>query len=129
MSNLDWSRWPHFKPEEFACSHCGKVFVDRDFMDKLEQTRVEYGAPIFVTSGYRCPEYNNEISSTGTDGPHTTGKAVDIHANSQDAHRLLYYALKNGFSGVGVNQKGANKGRFIHLDTLDVEPRPNLWSY
>ena len=106
--------------------------MDEDFMARLDKTREEYGSPMVVTSGYRCPEYNDEVSSTGRNGPHTTGKAVDISVSGEDAHRLLYYVMRNGFSGVGVKQAGDHKSRFIHVDTLSEEEsntRPWLWSY
>lgn len=126
---MDWSRYPNFSESEFACSHCGKAEMDPGFLNKLQRLRDRYGKPIVVTSGYRCPEYNDEISSTGRDGPHTTGMAVDINVGGTNGHRLLYFALLEGFSGIGVNQKGAQDERFIHLDTLSKPPRPNIWSY
>jgi len=36
-------------------------------------------------------------------------------------------AINLGFLGIGIKQKAS--GRFIHLDTFDQEPRPNIWSY
>lgn len=126
---IDWSKYPNFTREEFKCPHCERCYMSEHFMDRLQKTRTEYGRPMIVTSGYRCPEYNNQISSTGLDGPHTTGRAVDIHVYGNDAHRLLYHAFQNGFSGIGINQKGDRSGRFIHLDTLENPPRPNVWSY
>jgi hypothetical protein len=49
-----------------------------------------------------------------------------------DALELVALALAYGFTGIGVNQKGAHDGRFIHLDDLDNapgQPRPCIWSY
>lgn len=129
MSNNDWDLWPDFKMSEFACPCCGEAKMSRLFLDKLQTVRSKYGKPIYITSGYRCPEYNDEISSTGKGGPHTTGKAADIWVVGHDAHALLYWAFREGFSGVGVNQKGANDERFVHIDMLEEEPRPNVWSY
>lgn len=129
MSNEGWK---HFSVEEMACHHCGECHMDENFMALLDKLREEYGKPIIVNSGYRCPEYNAEISHTGKDGPHTTGKAIDISVSGHDAHRLLYFALNNGFTGVGSDQKGDHESRFIHLDTLtqeEVETRPWHWTY
>lgn len=126
---LDWQRWPNFSESEFRCSHCGKVHMQPEFLDLIQELRDRMGRPLVVTSGYRCPEYNNQISSTGKDGPHTTGKAVDFHVYGRDAHELLFHAFALGFSGIGINQKGATKNRFIHLDTLTSGPRPNIWTY
>lgn len=98
-----------------------------DFMDDLQELRQLFGRPMPVTSGYRCSEYNTKVSSTGPNGPHTTGRAVDIGLGGSAAYDLLKLALGRGFTGIGVNQKGT--GRFIHLDKLTDGPRPNVWSY
>jgi hypothetical protein len=35
-------------------------------------------------------------------------------------------AMEAGFTGIGVQQKGT--GRFLHLDTLEGDLRPTVWS-
>jgi len=35
----------------------------------------------------------------------------------------------NTWKGVGISQKGKHKSRFIHLDTIDSDNRPWIWSY
>jgi zinc D-Ala-D-Ala carboxypeptidase len=102
----------------------------QDFMDKVEKLRDRLGFQMPVTSGYRCPEYNNRISGTGRTGPHTTGRAIDIGVSHSRALEMIRMALSVGFTGIGVKQHGA--GRFIHLDDLpnaEGQPRPHLWSY
>ena len=118
--------WRYFKLEEFSCKHCGENEIDPDFVSRLDELRARYGRPMVITSGYRCPEHNAAVSSTGTHGPHTTGRAADISVARRDAYDLLRLALDMGFRGIGVNQKGA--GRFLHLDMID-EGRPTVWSY
>lgn len=119
----------YFKIEEFACSHCGQNLIDSQFVQELDDLRHEYGKPMKVTSGYRCPTHNAKVSSTGTNGPHTFGRAADIAVDRGDAYRLAKLAFARGFTGIGLQQKGA--GRFIHLDTLPnaAHPRPTIWSY
>lgn len=122
--------WRHFRREEFACRHCGLNLISTDFVTKLDELRERFGRPLIVTSGYRCREHNARVSSTGLNGPHTTGRAVDLAVDRGDAHRLLGLALDMGFTGIGVNQKG--DVRFIHLDDLTDapgRPRPTVWSY
>lgn len=119
----------YFKPHEQECKHCGLNKVEQGFLDKLNKIRHEAGFPFVVSSFYRCPEHNKAVSSTGATGPHTTGRAVDIRIHGEQALWVVENARKFGFTGVGINQKGAVKGRFIHLDDLDVVPRPWLWSY
>lgn len=118
--------WKYFKLGEFSCKHCGENKMDPKFIDKLDLLREAYGKPLVVTSGYRCPAHNQKVSSTGPNGPHTTGKATDFRVDRGDAYKLLAIAMEMGFRGIGVNQKGT--GRFIHVDDIQ-EGRPTVWSY
>ena len=97
-----------------------------EFMAKLQKLRETYGAPMKVTSGYRCPQHPIEAKKSAP-GAHASGLACDIGVQGEEAHRLLGLALEAGFTGIGVQQKGA--GRFLHLDTLESDLRPTVWSY
>lgn len=104
--------------------------MDTTFLQELDDLRHEYGKPLKVTSGYRCPTHNAAVSSTGTTGPHTTGRAADLAVDRADAYRLAKLAFARGFTGIGFQQKSS--GRFLHLDTLPNapnQPRPTIWSY
>jgi uncharacterized protein YcbK (DUF882 family) len=81
-----------------------------------------------VTSGYRHPTHPIEAAKAAP-GAHSTGRAVDIAVQGADAVRLIALAIAEGFTGIGVQQKGS--GRFIHLDDLPsgAFPRPTVWSY
>lgn len=108
----------------------GTTHMDRDFLNNLDALRHKCKFPFVVTSGYRSPEYNNEVSSSGLTGAHTTGKAADIAVSRQNAFMLLKNAFEmDYFTGIGIKQKGDN--RFIHLDSLTPEEafRPTTWSY
>lgn len=100
-----------------------------DFMAKLVALRVFLDFPFPLSSAFRCPEHNNRVSSTGFDGPHTTGRSVDIAVSGNQAYEILANAPRFGFTGIGVHQRGGN--RFIHLDDLQAPdfPRPWVWSY
>ena len=129
---------PYFSYEEMKC-HCNRcedhrvVSGDRgdwyktpefkSFMSHLIVLRIRMGFPFHVNSGYRCPEYNNNISSTGLDGPHTKG-ATDIGVSWERMYSLVDEATTMKL-GVGINQKGSSNQRFIHLDGLGRR----LWSY
>lgn len=120
----------YFVRSEFACKHCGENKMDDQFLEELDTLRHEYGAPLVVSSGYRCPDHNSKVSSTGRTGPHTTGRAADLAVDRGNAHKLLRLAMNRGFTGIGVQQKGG--ARFIHLDNLPNapgQPRPTVWSY
>lgn len=101
--------------------------MDIAFLTNLDALRDKCGFPFIITSGYRSPVYNNEVSTTGFDGPHTTGKAADVSVERNNARIVLREALNMGcFTGIGINQKGDN--RFIHLDSVE-RIQNALWSY
>lgn len=117
----------NFTPAEVACKcGCG-MLPDADFMDKVQVVRDIVGFPLIPTSGARCPEYNDKVSSTGLTGPHTTGRAIDFGVLGSRALEVVRAMLAVGFTGIGVNQKG--NARFIHGDDLQTNPRPWIWSY
>ena len=133
---ITWADIEHFTPEEFAC-RCGECGSDGtemniEFVFKLDQLRERSGRPMHINSGYRCPEYNDRIASTGLDGPHTTGHAVDVRISGETAFHLMQQNTLGGWmQGIGINQKGPHEKRFIHLDDLTgpERPRPRIWSY
>lgn len=126
---MDW-RWPNFSADELKCKHCGEEKIIPEFMDRLQRLRTDFGKPMKITSGYRCPTHNSTVSHTGSDGVHTTGRAADIQVFGKDAYDLLHLALLHGFTGIGINQNGQMDKRFLHLDdSNDKNLRPRVWSY
>jgi zinc D-Ala-D-Ala carboxypeptidase len=119
-----------FSDSELAC-RCGCGMLPApDFRAKIERLRERFGKPLIVTSAARCAAHNARVSGTGATGPHTTGRAADFGVRGADALRLVDLALEQGFTGIGVSQKGAI--RFIHVDDLPDapgQPRPTIWSY
>lgn len=106
--------------------------MNEQFMDKLEQLRVAFGKSMVITSGYRSPDHNKDVADTGSSGPHTHGRAVDIAISGSDAYVLVSLAISMGFTGIGINQKGPVASRFVHIDDLtlgDKFPRPRIWTY
>lgn len=86
----------HFHLKEFRCTHCGKVEVSYVIPYLLEKTRLWAGSPIIITSGYRCPEYNERIGGV-PDSLHTTGRAVDIISPGHTSQQLAVLAFRAGF--------------------------------
>lgn len=126
------SRWTYFSVEELRCRcGCGRADMDADFMPKIVMLRRLLGFPFIVSSAFRCPEYNQEVSSSGPAGPHTTGRAIDIVVGGANAMRLVVLAPAHGITGIGIKQHGPWNKRFIHLDDLQAPayPRPTIWSY
>jgi uncharacterized protein YcbK (DUF882 family) len=116
----------YFTLDEFKCKHCGENQIKYHFVLELDALREQCGFPLVVSSGYRCPEHNQAVSTTGPNGPHTTGLAADLAVERGQAYIVLREALKLGFTGIGVNQTGS--GRFVHVDILNRKP-PTIWSY
>lgn len=125
--------WEYFTVDELKCRcGCDRVEMDPYFMDKLHALRKTLGFPLPVTSGYRCPDYNMRISKSGYNGPHTTGRAVDITVTGGEALKLIQYACNFHMLGIGVKQSGPHDKRYIHIDDLtekDGYLRPAVWSY
>jgi len=121
----------NFSDKELSCSHCGENKFDQKTLDALQELREAIGKPIKLSSAYRCQAYNNTVSGSGKSGPHTTGCAVDILCSGKEAHEILTFAMIRSsiWKGIGVSQKGEHKSRFLHLDTLETDMRPWVWSY
>ncbi|HDZ38410.1 MAG TPA: DUF882 domain-containing protein [Marinobacter sp.] len=130
---LDWSLYENFTEAEMTCKClCGRADMTVELMDNLQALRNLCGFPLKVNSGFRCPDYNDRIASSGRDGPHTLGAAVDIGISGTPAHTVLTRAARFNFTGFGLSQNGPHEGRFIHLDTIQPGmrfPRPWVWSY
>lgn len=125
-----WSWGPFFVPKEMRCRGTNKLILNVESMNKLWAIRNAADFPFVITSAGRSPEYNDKVSNTGLDGPHTTGQAFDIAVFGTKAFWLINNAQKFGFTGIGVKQNGPMSKRFIHLDDLVTgKPRPWVWSY
>ena len=123
----------YFTADELRCKcrECNGGEMDDAFMAKVVAVRAKRGVPVAVTSGFRCGAYNDSVSHSGPLGPHTTGHALDIQISGAEALGFLTDMLEQGITGVGVNQTGTHKRRFLHFDDLrsTLHPRPNIWSY
>ena len=82
-----------FSREELQCrcGECGYLCkMDETFMMYLEELREKFSKPLYLSSGFRCPAHNRKVSSSGSpNGPHTTGKAVDILIAKQDGYEIF----------------------------------------
>jgi uncharacterized protein YcbK (DUF882 family) len=120
--------YKYFSERELRCKcGCGRADMDPDFMgDFLIPLRERYGGPVILSSAFRCPEYNAKVSFTGYDGPHTTGKAVDIKVTS-GWHRnaIIRLAMELGCRRIGV------AGGFVHVDLCEDPrfPKDVIWVY
>lgn len=112
----EW-KWKWFTPKELACRHCGELHIDQELLDKLEIMRENYGDPVVISSGYRCPIHNARIKGAPL-SLHVKGKAVDILLNGKPMETLHKRGLSVGFRGFGFYDGG-----WIHMDV----GRPRTW--
>lgn len=138
MPSEFWNDIKYFTSDEFRCQGdqcCGNVErMQPAFIMTLDRIRQTLGFPLIVSSGYRCPKHNNAVSSTGYDGPHTTGNAADILLYGAQAHQFIGLAVDANLMGIGIEQKSTTLrgARFIHVDRLSNRgdrPRPWVWTY
>lgn len=117
--------YDHFPAHELICKcgNCDGGEMDDAFMADLISVREEIDVPFIVNSAYRCPEYNASVSSTGLDGPHTTGKAIDIRAGSRLKFQIMDAFMKRGYSRIGIAKT------FIHIDGDGTKPPQVIWQY
>ncbi len=119
----------YFSEKELKCPCCGRNEFKQTTLDKFNALREAIGLPLKMSSGYRCEKYNTLKGFTQT---HATGQAGDLQVSHELAALVLTKWAEAGFTGIGVNQKGDVKDRFIHLDDLmeaEGRPRPHPWSY
>ena len=105
---------------------CGVKGMQPAFLDLLDVIRESVNEPMIITSGYRCPSHNQNVSSTGKTGPHTTGRAVDIRADSILRFKITKAAMEQGITRLGIAKS------FIHIDDLgllDGFPENRIWTY
>jgi len=101
----------HFKLSEFSCPCCKRVMLHPKLLAKLMELRKILERPIYITSGYRCPEYNQKIGGV-VNSYHCIGLAADIQVKDISLIDLLGYAEEIDFAGTGFYAKK----NFLHLD-------------
>ena len=104
--------WPNFSPAEIACRGTGKLLVNEDALNRLQELRVTLGKPLIVNSAYRSPEHNRKVGGAKA-SKHLEGTAFDISMANHDPASFIAAARKAGFKGIGTYPRS----NFIHIDT------------
>lgn len=63
-------------------------------MEQLDNIRELYGNPLYISSGYRCPELNRKVDGKSK-SQHLTGCAADINLGSVEKNRTFFDWLVN----------------------------------
>lgn len=118
---------PHFSVEELACPLNGappdELYENLERLcSQLEALRAELGAPIRVISGYRSPEYNEQIGGARR-SQHMQATASDIKVKGVDprkVHSTILKLIKEGKmeqGGLGLYET------FVHYDVRGRKAR------
>ena len=107
----------HFNSKEFECP-CSKCdndtqVISENLIKKLELVRNDYGKPINVSSGYRCPAHNVEVGGA-VDSAHVKGLAADLIPSliTLDDLDSLYESCYSIFDNIGDGRRL----KFVHVD-------------
>ena len=128
----------HFRIEEFEASPTARSMgidnimpaevrrsVERLVDAVLDPLRDEFGMPIYVNSGYRCPALNAAVGGV-KHSQHLRGEAADITSGSKDGNVRLWRVLhklrlpvdqainEKDFAWIHVSHsQRCNRGEFI----------------
>ena len=113
-----------FTRDEFACGDgCGEDGIQDWFIEVLQDIRDIYGAPMIVTSGFRCEDHNKAEGGKPT-SEHLDGIAADIKvSNSRERFLLIKAAIEAGITRIGVGSG------FVHLDVDEGKSQDVMWTY
>lgn len=118
----------HFTERELRCRCCGQLPPSvRDNITSLvanilDPARDQLGAPIIVTSGYRCPAHNAAVGGV-PNSQHLRGEAADIYCDDNEAlariiidqarfDQLIIYPT---FLHVSYKRLGPNRHKIIRI--------------
>lgn len=114
-----------FSIEELCCSNTAKAKgIDNtpseeiinnlnELIDNvLDPLREWYGKPIYVNSGYRCPNLNKVVGGVNN-SYHCKGYAVDIDMGDKEDNLPLFNYIKDNLPFTELGWEGG--GRWVHV--------------
>jgi uncharacterized protein YcbK (DUF882 family) len=110
---------PHFTEDEFRCNHCGQLAeggVPPELVAVLEDVRQQFGSPVTINSGYRCPTHNAAEGGV-EDSQHVDGTAADITVTGVPAPQVYAYLDPWHEGGLGEYDT------FTHVDVRGSRAR------
>ncbi len=125
--NFDWKEFT--KSDTASRMHICNEIVDFDVRDNikalvdnlLQPLRDVWGGPIFINSGYRCPELNKAVGGVPT-SQHTKGQAADCGCTDPLALARLVKRMGLVYDQMGVYPS------FVHLSyRADGENRMQIF--
>lgn len=118
----------HFSYAEMQCkcggrfADCQRIWTPRHVFAAMETSRAKVGHSILVTSGCRCPNYNQSIGGASS-SRHKAGDAVDWTGPDKDTTRSWRI-----WRGIGY---GGHSDRSLHTDLrpTSTPASPMMWVY
>lgn len=116
--NFDWKEFT--KSDTASRLHINNEITDWSVRDNikalvenlLQPLRDAWGGPIFINSGYRCPELNKAVGGVET-SQHVLGCAADCGCTDPYAMAKLVLRMKLPFDQMGIYAS------FVHLSYRD----------
>ena len=120
----------NFGLQEFTCPCCGKNEAKLELLYALQRARdyLDKNDSISITSGYRCPPYNQSLGAEHTSS-HVKGLAADLDiTDGGKAFRIVQAIMKtNAFNRIGFGK--VNGKLVMHVDVDDSKVQEWLWGY
>lgn len=112
----------HFNRSEFKCNCglCDYDTVDSELIEVLEDVREHFNAPVTITSGNRCPDYNAHVGGSKNSW-HVRGRAADIQVAGVMPQVVQNYLLVKYPDQYGIGSYSS----FTHIDTRTTKGRWN----
>ena len=112
--------YKYFSFDEFDCPTTigsGYKYMDREFIEMLDEARDIAGLRFKILSGYRTPIYNTNHFMASTTSTHLIGRAAHIECvNAKKRLRIVESLSMVGFRRLGLAPK------YIHVDNDDLKP-------
>lgn len=120
----------HINRAEYACKCCGKLppswksaggpDVYGQFFLDFEEIRAEWGQPIIINSGYRCPEHNKAVGGEPL-SVHLFGLALDVSPERREDLPKLYQVALDLRPELRLGYY--SKQGFFHMDVgFNIDP-------
>jgi len=120
----------HISRAEYSCHCCGKLppswtstggpDVYGQFFLDFEEIREDWGHPIIIDSGYRCPEHNKACGGEAL-SVHLFGLALDVRPENREDLGRFYQVILGLRPELRLGYY-AKKG-FVHMDCgYNIDP-------
>lgn len=113
-----------FERDEFTCKcGCGKNEINPELIQRLQKLRNFIKAPIYIVSGFRCKEHNDDVGGV-KNSQHLLGNAADIKIKKNNkwlTGNEIYEIIEE--SGLFKTGGIGCYSNFVHLDVRKTHAR------